>query len=69
MNIGHFLDVRDLILTQCLKERCVSADKGQRDDQIPRPGTRHLVSHHASSREKPIKAAMLLNVDPGNRDF
>ena len=36
MNIGHFLDVKDLILTQCLKERCVSADKGRRDDQIPK---------------------------------
>ena len=36
MNIGHFLDVRDLILAQCLKERCVSADKGRRDDQIPK---------------------------------
>ena len=51
------------------KNGCVSADKSRRDDQITK--TRYSTSGktYVSSWAKPMKAAMLLNDDPGNRDF
>ena len=48
------------------KNGCVSADKSRRGVQI-----RYSTSGktYVSSWAKPMKAAMLLNDDPGNRDF